>query len=46
MKYLRRELKTRIFKKWEINLMLTLVVLLVMATFLDLGISFKQIIFF
>lgn len=49
MRYLKRknqkknENEDRFLKKWEINFLLTLIILLVMATIVDLNISVKQI---
>ncbi|MFW5976502.1 MAG: hypothetical protein ACOCQS_01010 [Bacillota bacterium] len=37
------ERNKEILKKWEYNLIFTLLILLIMATILDLGISFDKI---
>lgn len=36
-------MKKQILKKWEVNFLMVLIILLVMATIVDLNISFDQI---
>ncbi len=42
----KKDSQLEIFNKWEINFLLTLIILLAMAIVQDLGVSFENIIIF
>lgn len=42
----KKDSQIKVFNKWEINFLLTLIILLVMAIVQDLGVSFENIIIF
>jgi len=42
----KKDSQVKIINKWEINFLLMLIILLVMAIVQDLGVSFKSIIIF